>query len=144
VRELRDEPRHDADGNEVPPPAPFTIRDIVATLRDLLDDAVDRRIIPSNPARSKLVRKQVPAAQTRAVQRAGQETVIYLPQAEAEGLLRYLLGLMTGLRDGEMPKPLGLVQILVRSRTKPTRRWRRAALATRNPARATRSRLART
>ncbi len=113
VRELRDEPRRDADGNGVPPPASFTIRNIVATLRDLLDDAVDRRIIPSNPARSKLVRKQVPAAQTRAVQRAGQETVIFLPQAEAETLVRcaavpfdrrvrYLLGLMTGLRDGEI------------------------------------------
>lgn len=89
--------------------AAHTIRNIIATLRDALDDAVGEEIIASNPARAGLVSAEIPAAETR----AGENVIVHLSIADAERLLncaqvpeerrvRYLLALTSGMRDGEI------------------------------------------
>ena len=88
--------------------AAHTVRNIVATLRDALDDAVGEELIASNPARARLVSAEIPAAETR----AGENVIVHLSIAEAERLLksrlseerrvRYLLAFTSGMRDGEL------------------------------------------
>ncbi len=86
-----------------------TIRNIVATLRDALDDAVGEDLVPSNPARTPLVSAELPPAETR----AGENVIIHVSRRDAERLLnceavpeerrvRYLLAFTSGLRDGEI------------------------------------------
>ena len=91
------------------PLAAHTVRNIVATLRDALDDAVGEELISSNPARARLVSAEIPAAETR----AGENVIVHLSIAEAERLMkhdklpeerrvRYLLAFTSGMRDGEL------------------------------------------
>jgi integrase len=110
VTEFRTRPRSDKEDAE--PHAAHTVRNVVATLRDLLDDAVDLGLLASNPARSKLVRKQVPAAETLAAKRLGTEATVHVAAVDLAKLLecplvpfdrkvRWLVSFTTGLRDGE-------------------------------------------
>ena len=99
-----------AKSSQTPRPlAAHTIRNIVATLRDALDDAVGEELIPSNAARAALVSAEIPAAETR----AGENVIVHLSIAEAQRLLksekppeerrvRYLLAFTSGMRDGEL------------------------------------------
>ncbi len=63
--------------------AAHTIRNIVATLRDALDDAVGEELIPSNPGRTALVSAEIPQAETR----AGENVIVHIPVADAERVL---------------------------------------------------------
>ncbi len=87
------------------------IRNVVATLRNLFEDAMadDWVDLPTNPVAHPAVSRAMPAAVTK----AGRNTIIHLSRAEAERLLtapkvevdrrvRYLLALTSGLRDGEI------------------------------------------
>ncbi|MCK6535401.1 MAG: site-specific integrase [Polyangiaceae bacterium] len=89
--------------------AAHTVRNIVATLRDALDDAVGEELISANPARARLVSAEIPAAETR----AGENVIVHLSLAEATRLLkseklpeerrvRYLMAFTSGMRDGEL------------------------------------------
>jgi hypothetical protein len=101
--------------------AAHTIRNIVATLRDVLDDEVGEELISSNPARTGLVSAELPPAETR----AGENVIVHLSIAEAERLLkcesvpeerhvRYLLALTSGMRTARSQAVLGLMPMVRR------------------------------
>ncbi len=109
--DVRDTPRVLRRGRKTPPrqPAPYSVRNIAATLRSALDDAYSEGLLPANPMRSKLVQRELPAGETR----AGADVVVHLVRGDAERLLtrkgvpderkaRYAVGLLAGLRDGEI------------------------------------------
>jgi integrase len=115
IVEIRDTPRATTQTakEETPavpkPPAPYTVRNIAATLRAALDDAYEEGLLPANPMRSKSVQRELPAGETR----AGADIVVHVVRLDAERLLtcpkvpqdrgaRYHVGFFAGLRDGEI------------------------------------------
>ncbi len=99
-------------GLERKPLAPYTIRNVMASVRTFFDDVKADQIVPlgTNPARDREVVRLIPRGESRA-QRRGLKVVI--EKAHAEKLLthptvpeiarlRYLLGFLTGARDGEL------------------------------------------
>jgi integrase len=91
--------------------ANFTVRNIASTLKTMLDD-IDAEgwfVLPRNPMRHKKVVELLPPPRTK----AGKKVIVHVVRDDAEKLLRsrdvesehkvrYLVGLMTGLRDGEL------------------------------------------
>ena len=109
VSELLKTETRNAKGQATGRIAPYTVRNVTATLRAALDEAIDDGYLDTNPMRSRAVRRVLPKPTTR----AGRNVVIHLPKLEALRLLalgelpedrrlRYLLGLLAGLRDGEI------------------------------------------
>jgi integrase len=91
--------------------ANLTVRNIACTLKTMLDD-IDAEgwfPIPVNPMRHKKVVKHLPKPRTK----AGKKVIVHIVKedvvkllrcrtVETEHKVRYLLGLTTGLRDGEL------------------------------------------
>jgi integrase len=113
VVELRSKPVAARSPNKVPLDrrllAPHTVRNIMATLRDALDDAVGEELIAGNPLKTPLVAAEIPEAETR----AGETVIVHIALQDAERLLscldvpeerraRYLLAFTSGMRDGEI------------------------------------------
>jgi integrase len=91
--------------------APLTVRNIVSTLTQMIDDmeAEEWIKLPRNPMRHPKVREVVPPAETR----AGRNVVPHVPKLDAEKILKspvvpierklaYLLALTSGLCAGEV------------------------------------------
>lgn len=89
-----------------------TARNVAATLKNLLDRAIDEeRMTIMNKMRSAAVREEMPDAITRAkadgvdavhVRRDAAATLVSCDRVPEDRRARYLVAMLTGLRDGEL------------------------------------------
>ncbi len=86
-----------------------TVRNVAATYKTILEDAVDERLLARNPMRSATVRRELPPAEPV----AGANVVVCVPEPEVNRLLaceqvpedrwaQYILVLTGGYRPGEL------------------------------------------
>lgn len=90
-----------------------SVRNIYATLKKALEGAVDEELLLTNPARSGIVKDELPASQGRyggdhqeslvyVESRAAREALCFDHRVPIQRRTRWLVALTTGLREGEL------------------------------------------